>query len=213
MLEYRKKSKYHLWMRIREWARIKQLPLRISIKALRTELSEVKEEKNKLLAALAEARRAIQELNRPPEVPKAFDVMTINWTEIGRLKSEGKEIDGQDVLDYLNEARKGVLADLASRPDEQVILITEAYRLWYLEATRLLETRKIKARVKNIEAFEETKKEVKRVKVQAEVEKASRRQLTPEEKLLQSMTALLGSENAARAQLAIMNEAAKGIRK
>ncbi len=218
MYEYRKKT-YKMWQRVREWHRLKTLPLKVSIASLRTSVATLESEKYKLLAERSVLKTELQNRDRIDPKVQAYDVMTIDWKEIGRLKAEGKDIDSQDVLDYLNVERSKVLADLNSRPDEECILIAEAYRLWYLEATRALETRKIKARVERTREFESAKEEIreteKRVKREKEVEKASigRRAMTTEEKLLDSMIKLLGNREAALEQISLMQNAAKEVRK
>lgn len=128
----------------------------------------------------------------------------VTRNEEERVRAEGSAID------FVNRLRMGALADLETVSDEILVVKARAYEVWAKACNYLLSQRSIKVKISERDKFEEKKtlQSQERVKVAERKEQTRRR--TPEEKLMEELTKLLGPD-AARAHFAKMQEQAAAM--
>jgi hypothetical protein len=125
-------------------------------------------------------------------------------------------VNSARVLTFVNTLRQTALANLEDKPLEQLVVMTSAYEVWYRACVATLQNKAMRIKVEKTREFEKTKKALKEkdneVKRLQEEKKEAARRRTPEEIMLEQLTGLLGSREAAKLQYAKMQEIAKGLK-
>lgn len=138
-------------------------------------------------------------------VALANEMAQLNGKQIGEItppdglsQDQYKALMEQRAMDFVNRLRYGALELLDSDPEEILVVKSRAYEIWWKACNYLLNNKSIKLKISERDKFEEIKKQQSAARVEVAREKQERkRPVTGEEKLMASLTKLLGTREAA----------------